>query len=270
MRLPLKLAAVMLVVAACSNFLDDLSCLGGAKCDPNKQPNTAGSCPLTGVAAGAHLGPCSANGSCNSASDACVLDTCISCGQPGQVCCDQQGATGCPGAACVKGVEDFPTCHSDCGAQGSACCPGTSDPCPISGFCDNSTQMCVADSNDPTSGGGHFVWLKTPGKCAVIPYHFDATTASDIQAKAAAHLAQVNAGLSASQQFSLGPIDTTPTEYDLCMYPVLQLNAIDPIILYAFNVLELGSCQAETAGGSTQASWGKQGPGNSCPAIPNP
>jgi hypothetical protein len=267
MRLPSRLPAWLLVITACAGFLQFKKCPNGAACDPAKPHDTVGSCAIDGAAPGSHNGPCTDAGGCNSPGDACILDACISCGTAGHVCCDQAGTTGCSGSVCVDGVEDFPTCTAGCGAVGSACCPGIGDPCPTSGYCEFSTQQCIPDLAGP--GTTYVVWLKTPGRCATSPYYFNAANDSDAQAQANAHLADVNNGMPVGQKLTLGALNDDPDKYDVCEYPTLQLNVIDPLTLYAFSLVDLASCEHEIAGGSSAANWGWQGPNNSCPAQPN-
>jgi hypothetical protein len=263
-RFPLRLAAVWLViVAACSSFLHDLSCLADATCDVSKPADTPGSCPLTQLPSGAHGGECLDNGTCTDPGDACIDNNCITCGQPGHVCCDQKNAKGCTASTCVTGVDDFPTCHNDCGYSTGPCCTGQSDPCPTSGYCDNSSATCKPDSTEPTGGGSYFVWFLTSGKCAVEPYYFTATSDANANAQATAHLAQINAAQPEDGPFTVAALNVQPAMYPRCGYPPASLNSVDAVIIYAFSALDLTSCEQQLSGGSLAGwSWTTQTNGN--------
>jgi hypothetical protein len=258
LRIEYLVTLYLLALSACDNVSCDL-------CDQNAAPNTPYSCPNDGPP-GSPLARCTSDNACDLSDFTCISITCISCGTVGRVCCDSSGSTGCsPSLSCVTGDSDYATCE-DCGAIGKSCCTGTSDPCHSGATCDLTTHVCEIDPNQG-EGPLHFVSLLTPHRCASEPHYFNVGPNQTVTSAAQAVLAMANMGLPPAQQYTLGPIGTTPTAYHVCGYN--GFNSIDKIDLNAFSHADLAECELEH--GPVGENWGWQGPPPqyTCPAWPN-
>ncbi|RYZ43760.1 MAG: hypothetical protein EOO71_02040 [Myxococcaceae bacterium] len=145
----LLLALLLTMIQGCG-----INCQGA--CDPTRTYPEPESCPIPGHTQGEAGGECNnflGNSGCNDPEAfACVANSCIPCGQTGQVCCAYQ--TCHDGSGCANDDSDetkYRVCTNDCNAEGATCCSGNN--CTNGLMCDGETQKCVATATESCGQG---------------------------------------------------------------------------------------------------------------------
>ncbi|MCY1045641.1 hypothetical protein OV208_30275 [Corallococcus sp. bb12-1] len=144
----------LLLMALVFTFFQGCSINCQAPCDPHVDFPEPGACHDPSIEQGEPGGSCNnfiGNVGCNDATQfTCISDTCIPCGQPGQVCCDHRVCNG--NAGCVDDTDShLRMCSTTCVNVGDPCCAGNE--CGNGMICDKDTQQCIAPPSVECNGG---------------------------------------------------------------------------------------------------------------------
>jgi len=142
-------------------------------------------------------------------------DTCKACGEPGEICCNNNQGDYCtaPGRACDNNIDSDGICTDACGSIGKPCCKDATEPCPLGGQCDS--DECTANTSTSCYSGAfphEFHWINE--LCGEYHETFSTDTVQEAEACRADLIAQ----LDAVGKFEYGALDEIPVYLDdVCM-----------------------------------------------------
>lgn len=149
------LAFALMIGSGCGEISCDIDFPLGAEChDPaSGKPNV---CADESLPPGTFGGPCRKNGDpCTGGR--CWANTCLPCGGPEEVCCEDPLDECQPGGVCAKkhGYGDPYVCRTDCGGPDQNCCPQA--PGETEGRCEGELKCfygtCLQQPVTPSCGG---------------------------------------------------------------------------------------------------------------------